>query len=137
MRPKFFPLFATVRTTLWATRTLSSLGYAATDQTWLDTNADNTWNGPNWSGAPWANGNNAIFGGTGETVALTAPVTVGNITFNSAGYTISGSTLTLGASTIDTVANSATISSVLAGTGKLTKVGNGSLVLTGANTYTG
>ena len=37
---------------------------------------------------------NAIFGGTAGTVTVAVPVTVGNITFSSAGYVLNGGTLT-------------------------------------------
>lgn len=42
-----------------------------------------------------------------------------------------------GTSTIDTNSINATFSGILSGTGGLTKVGNGMLMLTGSNTYTG
>ena len=41
------------------------------------------------------------------------------------------------ANTIDTVANTLTLSGVMSSTGSLTKVGSGTLSLTGANTFTG
>ncbi|QCB56106.1 autotransporter outer membrane beta-barrel domain-containing protein [Sphingopyxis sp. PAMC25046] len=89
---------------------------------------------------PWVNGDldNAIFGGTAGTVTVGAPVTVGNITFSSAGYVLNGSTITLGGpgSTITTV-GSGTINSVVAGSNGLTKAGNGALVLNGVNSFTG
>lgn len=90
---------------------------------------------------PWDNGalDNAIFGGTAGTVTLGVPVTVGNITFNSAGYILSGNGLTLGgaASTIATTSGNATINSVIAGSSGLTKAGGGGLVLNGVNTFAG
>jgi len=90
---------------------------------------------------PWNNGDldNAIFGGTAGTVTVGAPVTVGNITFSSAGYVLSGGTITLGAanSTITTATGTSTIDSVLAGSNGLIKAGGGALVLGGANSFTG
>jgi fibronectin-binding autotransporter adhesin len=89
---------------------------------------------------PWVNGDldNAIFGGTAGTVTVGVPVTVGNITFSSAGYVLNGSTITLGGpgSTITTV-GSGTINSIVAGSNGLTKAGNGALVLNGVNSFTG
>jgi autotransporter-associated beta strand protein len=89
---------------------------------------------------PWVNVNvdSAVFGGTSGAVALGTGITVGNLTFDSDGYTISGNTLTLGALTNTMAANgSATISSVLAGSAGLTKTGAGTLTLSGANTVAG
>lgn len=91
---------------------------------------------------PWDNGalDNAIFGGTAGTVTLGVPITVGNITFSSAGYILSGQQLTLGgaASTIATNhSGNNTIHSVIAGSSGLTKTGAGHLVLTAANLFTG
>lgn len=117
---------------------LASLARAA-DQTWIQGNANNDWNtstGLNWdAGVAWTQNNSAIFGGTGETVTLTEGISVDGLTFNVAGYTINGNTLTLGASTINAAAN-ATINSILAG-GSLSKTGTGTLTLGGANSYSG
>ncbi|MBE1526356.1 fibronectin-binding autotransporter adhesin [Sphingopyxis sp. OAS728] len=112
--------------------------------TWNLANLNWSPNGDGVSGPfvePWNNGDldNAIFGGTAGTVNVGAPVTVGNITFSSAGYVLSGGTITLGAanSTISTATGISTIDSVLAGTNGLIKAGNGALVLNGANSFTG
>ena len=103
---------------------------------------------------PWFNGatfqtwnnaalDNAIFGGTAGTVTLGGAITAHSLTFNTTGYTVGGggaNTLTLaGATPTISMASgiSATISSVIAGTAGLTKAGLGTLILTGANTYTG
>ncbi len=42
---------------------------------------------------------NAIFGGTPGNVTLGTPIAVHNITYNSSGYILNGSTLTLGGAT--------------------------------------
>ncbi|UIJ44831.1 autotransporter-associated beta strand repeat-containing protein [Sphingomonas cannabina] len=115
-----------------------------------------TWDtsGLNWSpntdgtsgpyDAPWNNLllDNAIFGGTAGTVTLGVPITAHNLTFNIAGYELTGNTLTLSGTTptisVNTgVTGTATISSVLAGTNGLTKAGAGILFLDGANTFSG
>ncbi|WP_447930163.1 autotransporter-associated beta strand repeat-containing protein [Sphingopyxis fribergensis] len=114
--------------------------------TWNLANLNWSPNGDGVSGPfvePWANGDldNAIFGGTAGTVTVGAPVTVGNITFTSAGYVLNGSTLTLGgpAPTIATNFNNAnaTINSAIAGSSGLIKAGNGGLILNGTNSFTG
>jgi len=114
----------------------------AADQTWIDGNANNDWSTTeaNWdAGVPWTNGNNAVFGGTGETVDVNGTVSVVNITFDVGGYDVGDAagdgTLTLsGAPSVISVAAAATniISEVLEGTGGLTKIGDGVLELTGA-----
>ena len=82
---------------------------------------------------------NAIFGGTAGTVTLVAPITVHDIIFNTAGYTLTGNTLTLAGTTPTITVNSgaSTIESAIAGTAGLTKAGAGGLVLSGANSFTG
>jgi fibronectin-binding autotransporter adhesin len=86
----------------------------------------------------WDNGNNdtAIFGGTAGTVTNSG-VTVGGLTFSTAGYTITGSALTFGTAGIITNAVDATISSPIAGSVAITKNGIGTLILSGTSTYTG
>ena len=62
-----------------------------------------------------------------------------NLTFNTSGYTVTGNTLTLaGASpTINVAGGTATIYSVVAGSAGVNTTGAGTLILTGANTYSG
>ena len=102
-----------------------------------------TWNLSLWSSSgsdvTWSDNNDALFQGTGGAVTLSAPVTATSLTFNSAGYSITGNTLTLAGDTptITTSAASGTIGSVIAGTSGLTTTGPGTLTLTGANTYSG
>jgi autotransporter-associated beta strand protein len=137
---------------------LASGGAQAADRFWdggtVDIAADGngasaggagTWNTTikNWdAGASahvaWVNGSNdiAIFGGSGATVTLGTGITVGGLTLT-ATYTVTGNTLTFGAAgSISNTAN-VTISSILAGSGPITKDGNGTLTLSGINTYTG
>ena len=105
-----------------------------------------TWNTTllNWDAgvsphAAWnnANNDNAVFAGTAGTVTLGSVVTAGGLQFSVAGYTITGSTLTLGTGASVSVTGDATISSVLAGSSGLTKTGSGRLGLTATNTYSG
>lgn len=114
--------------------------------TWNLANLNWSPNGDGVSGPfvePWNNGDldNAIFGGTAGTVTVVVPVTVGNITFNSAGYVLNGSTLTLGgpAPTITTnVGNSnVTINSTIAGSSGLVKAGSSGLILNGTSSFSG
>ena len=109
------------------------------------------------SSLQWVSGGTADFCGTGGTVSVSGyNQTVGNITFDGAGYSLdlsatsvlnnstmlystSPGTLTMtGASpTITTNAASATINSILTGTNGLIVAGTGNLTLTAFNTYTG
>ena len=112
--------------------------------TWIDANANNDWNitEPNWgSGVGWIQNANAVFGGTGEEVELDAPIMVQKMTFNSDGYTIAdtnanGQLQLTKTPTVISVANSgdtATIAKAIEGTGGLTKQGDGTLKLAGAD----
>lgn len=82
-----------------------------------------------------ASENEAIFGGTAGEVAISGSgVTANALTFNIAGYTISGGTLSLnGATPTVTSGVSATISAPLSGSTGLRKSGNGTLILSGSN----
>ncbi|MBB3594213.1 outer membrane autotransporter protein [Rhizobium sp. BK529] len=89
---------------------------------------------------PWASGGTAIFGGTPGTVAVNGTVSVGGVTFDSSGYTITGGTLALTGATPTITTNagvSATISSAISGSATLVKSGAGALTFSGAKTYTG
>jgi fibronectin-binding autotransporter adhesin len=86
--------------------------------------------------------NDAIFSGLVGTVTLTSGVTANDLTFNTSGYIIQGSNLTLNgdgvtAPTITTNAGTATISSIISGSNGLKTAGTGTLILTGANNYSG
>ena len=104
---------------------------------WASGSADFAW--PN-------NGNDAAVFGTNAALAanraitLGAPITVGNLTFNTTGanqYTLGNQqTITLAGTPNISVARAATISGILAGTG-FSKTGAGTLTLGGANTFSG
>jgi autotransporter-associated beta strand protein len=89
----------------------------------------------------WNAGADAIFEGTAGTVTVpSAGVgSVNSITFNTDGYTLTGSgaiTLT-GNGSVTTGAGTDTINCPLAGSAGLTKNGAGTLILSGTNTYAG
>jgi autotransporter-associated beta strand protein len=100
----------------------------------------------NWNGrtSTWSNTtppNAAVFGGTSGIVTLTAPISVGDITFNSSGYTLNGNQLTLaatGSSFVTGAGITATVSSALTGSGSLIKSGAGTLNVRNINnSYSG
>lgn len=118
---------------------------SAATQTYDDTNGSNFWDfiTMNWdaSTATWTNGNSAIFGGTGESLFVDDAIVVDNITFNSTGYTLldglGSLTMFDGNSDVTVSTGTATIGETIGGSGSLTKLGTGTLVLSAANTYTG
>jgi fibronectin-binding autotransporter adhesin len=89
----------------------------------------------------WTQGSSAIFGGTAGTVTLSVPITAQDLTFDTSGYTITGSTLTIGVGSTPTIslkpATSSIINSIVAGSNGLLVTGGGALTLGGANTFTG
>jgi autotransporter-associated beta strand protein len=87
----------------------------------------------NWNNA---NTDTAIFGGTAGTVTLAAPVTLAGIFFNTAGYTMTGNTLTLASTGILGANQSATISSILGSSVPVTKSGVGTLTLNPPSAHT-
>jgi fibronectin-binding autotransporter adhesin len=111
--------------------------------TW-DVNSTLNW----WDGAanvvwPALGGtdDDAVFGNTSGIVSLAAGgVTANDLTFNTTGYLIQNDILTLNGTTPTITAASgvnAVIGSVITGSAGLIKAGNGTLVLTGASTYSG
>lgn len=106
---------------------------------WWDTAALTTWLN--------SSSDEAVFSGaylpgvqTLNAVTLSGGITANRVSFNRSGYTLSGSTLTLAGTTPGLYAQfgeSATIDSVIDGTGGLLKMGGGSIRLNGANTYSG
>ncbi|MFM7243963.1 MAG: beta strand repeat-containing protein, partial [Planctomycetaceae bacterium] len=125
---------------------------SAAPLTWsLSGTSDGTWSTgtTNWTGAsgtPWSatsgTGNVAVFVTQRGTSTLSEPVTVNGITISATGRVIQSSTVNLAASgtlpipEINVTLASSTISSVLAGTG-FRKLGTGSVLLSGVNTYSG
>ena len=86
----------------------------------------------------WTNGNDAVFEGTAGTVSIgAAGVTAQNLTFNTDGFTVQNSTLTLSGTPVLTAGANATISANIAGDAGLTKAGSANLTLLGTNTYSG
>jgi len=125
---------------------------SAAPLTWsLSGTSEGTWStGPtNWTGAsgtPWSatsgTGNVAVFITQRGTSTLSEPVTVNGITISATGRVIQSSTINLASSgtqavpVISVTLASSTISSVLEGTA-FRKLGTGSLLLSGLNTYSG
>jgi autotransporter-associated beta strand protein len=112
-----------------------------------------TWTGTG-SGGTWSNGgagnfggnyaddlaNTVTFTGTGETVATSGTPQAGSVAFNSDGFTVSGAVqLGVGTVAVGNAAHTATISADISGNSGsgLTKSGDGVLVLSGNNSYTG
>jgi fibronectin-binding autotransporter adhesin len=121
----------------WDTDTATA-GVQGGTGNWLSTNF---WH-DGVNNASWVNGSTATFGGTAGTVTMNGALIANGLTFLTNGYTIAGpNTLTLAGAapviSIPALANSVTISAPLGGTAGLTKTGNGTLVLSGANTFTG
>ena len=95
------------------------------------------------SGTTWDSAKTAYFQGTAGTVNLGTVSANAGISFNTTGYTLTNGTLTLGAASaglnaITTNASvTSTINSVIAGSTGMTKAGAGTLILGGANTFSG
>ena len=138
---------------------LAGISAQAANGTWINTTSGGLWStAGNWAGGTIANG--AGFSADFSTINITADNTVhldsartltglifgDSNTGSAAGWVldnngISGNTLTLSSSVVNVnplggtkVAN---ISVILSGTSSLTKIGQGTLVLSAANTYSG
>ena len=131
---------------------LASMSSGGTDLYW-DGGAG--WNatapGAGGSGS-WADGSGswdaskkANFGGTAGTVTAAIVTASNGLSFATTGYILSGGTITLGGASIGLNAITSgtdgtvttTINSAVAGSAGLTKMGQGTLILGGANTFTG
>jgi len=120
--------------------------WSATSSNWTDTNGD-------VSAAMAPQPGFAVFGGTGGTVTIdnsAGTVAATGMQFAVDGYVMNGDTLTLladgggnapairvGDGTANGAGYTAEIDNVLAGSAGLNKTDNGTLILGGANTYTG
>ena len=74
---------------------------------WSFGGSDNPWNNANDDTAVFGNG------GTGGAVSLATGITVGGLTFNAPGYSVTGNTLSLGQNSTFTANSNATIGSVI------------------------
>jgi autotransporter-associated beta strand protein len=98
--------------------------------------ASNWYNGA--SEVAWTAGADAVFHGTAGVVTLASQQAANSLTFKSNGYTVTGSTLTLGTTPANYIVDpgvTATIASTLGGSATMTKRGAGTLILSNtANT---
>ena len=113
------------------------------------TGASNAWDttSANWTGdgAVWpattTSDDDAVFAGTAGTVTIaTGGVTANDLSFSTTGYTVAGAALSLNGTTptvTTALGVTTTISSVVSGSAGLTKSGAGTLVLSGANNFSG
>ncbi|PWK28775.1 autotransporter-associated beta strand repeat-containing protein, partial [Pseudomonas sp. OV226] len=91
---------------------------------------------------PWNNlaGDTAQFTGAAGTITAVNPITVQDLLFTVDGYIINGGTLTTSSGTMGISVgsgNTATVNSIIAGSGRVDVNGSGTLVLGGVNTYGG
>jgi fibronectin-binding autotransporter adhesin len=120
----------------------------AADQTYDPSNSANVWDLAtlNWNGstAAWVNGNSAFFGNTGESVTVDGAIIFDVLTFSATGYTLADGKGSLGLrenlpSTIEVTTGTATIAETIADNPErpsaLSKMGTGTLILSGNNTF--
>jgi fibronectin-binding autotransporter adhesin len=111
----------------WDTGSTADWFNGSGDTTWTDTTGTDT----------------AVFAGTGGTVVITGSgVTANALIFNSPGYSISGSTLTLAVAASEptpTITANADVSfsSPITGSAGFIKAGSGTLILSGTDSQTG
>lgn len=115
--------------------------------TWSTTTTNRTWRGEQastpggglptyWVSSPY---DDAVFAGTAGTVTVSGPVTANDLSFQTSGYVVTGTALTLAGSApqIAVTAGQADVQAPIGGTAGLNKTGTGNLLLSGANTYAG
>lgn len=122
--------------TLYWTANGSALGG---NGTWSAAGANWSTNASTVTGTAWIAGKEASFGGTAGTVQVNTAQAARALSFVVDGYTLSGSgSITLSDGIVAVSSNATTtIAAALAGTNGLTGFGYGTIVLSGANTYTG
>ncbi|MEP5623655.1 MAG: autotransporter domain-containing protein [Hyphomicrobiales bacterium] len=108
-----------------------------------------TWNSSNtnWTNATdsapgviWVSGDTAVFAGAAGTVTVSGAQQISGLTFNTAGYTISGDALDInGAAAVLSASGSVTISSAIidSGGGGTVTISTGTISLSGSNTFAG
>ena len=124
--------------------TLNSGGVPTSFTTWTGTGSPGTWSDGTAGqfGGNYANdlANTVTFAGTGTAVTTSGTPQAGSLFFNSTGYTLAGAVqLGVGNITTAAAATTTTISANISGNGSsgLTKLGAGTLILSGSNSYTG
>jgi len=107
---------------------------------WSPTNS-NWWNGS--SAQAYDTGaapHDTVFGVTAGAISISSPVTARSLRFDVSGYVLSENELTLADAntiTVTNIAETATIAAPVAGSSGMIKDGDGKLVLSGANTFSG
>jgi len=111
---------------------------------WDNSSGDFRWNttSANWGGVVWTPGADAVFGATGVgTVTVSGTQTLADsltsLCFDTAGYKLTGGTLSVPGNSGFNVNADAEIASEITGPGNLSKSGAGTLTLTGGNNYYG
>ena len=114
---------------------------ASGNTTWSDTGSGSGWSLTS-GGAytqPWGAGSRYVanFEGTAGTVNVSGAISRADVLgFNTAGYTLSGGSITLGSTYVNVPSGTATVNSTLIGSG-MQMSGTGTLILGGANTFAG
>lgn len=103
-----------------------------------------TWTPSSFGGSAFTANDTAVFSSTPSTMSTSGSVVAAAIKFNGDGYSVvplsapATDTLSVtGAITVSSASDSATIGSILVGNTGLTKIGDGTLIFTGANTFSG
>lgn len=122
----------------------TTTGTGATSTSTWDTTLSNWSTDSTGVAAPglWADGNIAVFSagtdGTGiQTITVSGTINPLGITVEEGAVNLSGGTLDLGGDVVSVATGTSSISSVVSGSGILTKSGGGTLILSGSNTFTG